>query len=362
MSNYLKQNISSQYFEAANALRGKNARRRIVAYVESYDDIYFWRSVLSSFENDRRYFEVMLPSHGNLLRGKKSVLMNFVGKNVGPDMIACVDADYDYVMQGCTQQSQLVLDSPYVFHTYAYAIENLQCYAPSLHDVCVGVTLNDRRIFDFEAFFARYSEIVFPLFVWSVWFYRTNHYTKFPMTSFSRVIDLGGFNVKQPDSSLDNLNRKVNNRVRELTRDYPEGHAAYPQLKKELMRLGIQPQETYLFVQGHHLFDAIVAPMLAKVCNLLRQERQAEISRAQAQSTHKRNEMTCYDNTRQDVRALLRRNTGFRQSQLFQRIQADISRYLDSQPPGASRPQSPLPTTAPADASSPAAQRKSAEA
>jgi hypothetical protein len=224
------------------------------------------------------------------------------------------------------------------------------------------VTLNDRRIFDFEAFFARYSEIVFPLFVWSVWFYRTNHYTKFPMTSFSRVIDLGGFNVKQPDSSLDNLNRKVNNRVRELTRDYPEGHAAYPQLKKELMRLGIQPQETYLFVQGHHLFDAIVAPMLAKVCNLLRQERQAEISRAQAQSTHKRNEMTCYDNTRQDVRALLRRNTGFRQSQLFQRIQADISRYLDSQPPGASRPQSPLPTTAPADASSPAAQRKSAEA
>lgn len=28
----------------------------------AYDDIYFWRTVLSEFENDKRYFEVMLPS------------------------------------------------------------------------------------------------------------------------------------------------------------------------------------------------------------------------------------------------------------------------------------------------------------
>ena len=41
MPSRLKDNISSQYIEAANVLRGKNARRRIVAYVESYDDIYF---------------------------------------------------------------------------------------------------------------------------------------------------------------------------------------------------------------------------------------------------------------------------------------------------------------------------------
>ena len=52
MSNRLKDNLNSKYFEAANALTSKKARRRIVAYVESYDDIYFWRTVLSNFEND----------------------------------------------------------------------------------------------------------------------------------------------------------------------------------------------------------------------------------------------------------------------------------------------------------------------
>ena len=93
MSFKLKDNLNSKYFEAANALTSKKARHRIVAYVESYDDIYFWRTVLSEFENDKRYFEVMLPSHRKLERGKKSVLMTFVEGKTGEDMIACVDAD-----------------------------------------------------------------------------------------------------------------------------------------------------------------------------------------------------------------------------------------------------------------------------
>ena len=62
MGKRLKDNINSQWVTAANAMQGKNGRRRIVAYVESYDDIYFWRTVLSDFENDQRYFEVLLPS------------------------------------------------------------------------------------------------------------------------------------------------------------------------------------------------------------------------------------------------------------------------------------------------------------
>ena len=78
---------TKQTVEAANALTSKKARHRIVAYVESYDDIYFWRTVLSEFENDKRYFEVMLPSKINLTRGKKSVLMNFLeGEPLGRDM------------------------------------------------------------------------------------------------------------------------------------------------------------------------------------------------------------------------------------------------------------------------------------
>lgn len=40
MSKRLRDNISSAYFEAANRLNSKSARRKIVAYVESYDDVF----------------------------------------------------------------------------------------------------------------------------------------------------------------------------------------------------------------------------------------------------------------------------------------------------------------------------------
>ena len=94
-------------------------------------------------------------------------------------MIACVDADYDYLLQGATPTSRLINKNPFVFHTYAYAIENYQCYAATLHRVCVMATLNDRQIVDFESFMQEYSQIIWPLFVWSVWVYRWNHYREF---------------------------------------------------------------------------------------------------------------------------------------------------------------------------------------
>ena len=355
MPSRLKDNINSRYFEAANALKSKQSRHRIVAYVESYDDIYFWRTVLTPFEDDKRYFEVMLPSKANLTRGKKSVLMNFLegkGKKrkkrqgereerreegndangetvLGRDMIACVDADYDYLMQGATDQSKKVLDSPFVFHTYVYAIENYQCYAPSLHNVCVSVTLNDHRIFDFRDYFAQFSEAIFPLFVWSIMLYRNGDYPKFCISDFNRIADPGGFTVSEPEKSLANVRRKVGVKVNDLQRQFPDAKEAYLKTKDDIKALGVTPQTTYLYIQGHHLFDTVVAPILSKVCNLLRQERQNEIYYASAHKTQKRNEMTCYENSLQDVKTMLKKNSGYIMSEPFRRLQDDVRRYLD---------------------------------
>ena len=329
MGKRLKDNLNSSYFEAANALTSKKARHRIVAYVESYDDIYFWRTVLSEFENDKRYFEVMLPSKGNLSRGKKSVLMNFLeGEPLGRDMIACVDADYDYMLQGRTAQSQRVLSSPYVFHTYVYAIENFQCYAPSLHNVCVSVTLNDHRIFDFREYFARFSEALFPLFVWSVMLYRNGNYPKFSITDLNRIADPGGFNVYHPEPSIANVKRKVHTRINDLQRQFPDAKEEYLATKADVLALGVTPQTTYLYIQGHHLFDTVVSPMLSKVCNLLRQERQNEIYHASAHKTQKRNEMSCYENSLQDIKVMLKKNSGYIMSDQFRRLQEDVRNYL----------------------------------
>lgn len=329
MSRRLKDSISSRYIEASNRMTSRKARRKIVAYVESYDDVFFWRTVLSRFENDKRYFEVMLPSKKALLRGKKSVLMNFIGDRVGPDMIACVDADYDYLMQGVTPTSRKIIESPYVFHTYVYAIENYQCYAESLHNVAVMVTLNDHHIFDFAGFLHKYSEICFPLFAWSVMLYRNGQYSHFTLTDFGKVVELGGFNIFSPDVSLEHLRGKVTRKIKWLQQLFPEAKEPYLAMKDELKRLGVTPATTYLYIQGHHLFDVIVSPVMSRVCDKLRLEREREISRTAVHRTQMRNELTCYENSLADVRQMLKKNMGYMQCPEFQRLQADVERFLE---------------------------------
>ena len=126
MGKRLSENLSSLYIGAANKLKPKCSRRKIIAYVESYDDISFWRTLLGEYENETRYFEVMLPSKTTLAKGKKSVLMNELGPRLGQNMIACVDSDYDYLLQGATHTSRYIINNKYVFHTYAYAGHDMQ--------------------------------------------------------------------------------------------------------------------------------------------------------------------------------------------------------------------------------------------
>lgn len=330
MTKRLKDNINSKYFEAANRLKSKKARRRIVAYVESYDDVYFWRVLLGNYEDDTRYFEVMLPSHNTLERGKRSVLMNLLYSKVGQDMIACVDADYDYLIQGATATSRNILSNPFVFHTYAYSIENLQCYAPSLHNVCVMVTLNDHAIFNFTEFLKLYSEAIFPLFVWSIWYYRRDIYTQFTITEFNRVIEIGSFNLGAPEQVIMNVRNKVSKKINWLHHRNPNAKESYLALKKELVGLGVTPDTTYLYIQGHHLFDKVVVPVMGKVCERLVREREGEIRRQAVHSTQMRNELSCYTHSVQDIVQMLKKNIGYYNSGPFQRMRRDIEAYLQA--------------------------------
>ena len=108
MATSLRHNLTSAYLDAAHKFSSKKGRRRIVAYVESYDDIAFWRTLLAEFENEERYFQVMLPSATSLAKGKKMVLMNTLNTTeLGRSLIACVDSDYDFLLQAATDSRSI---------------------------------------------------------------------------------------------------------------------------------------------------------------------------------------------------------------------------------------------------------------
>lgn len=328
MGKRLSDNLSSLYIGAANKLKPKKSRHRIVAYVESYDDVSFWRSVLSDFEDDTFYFEVMLPSNKTLCKGKKSVLMNQLGSRLGQNMIACVDSDYDYLLQDTTSTSRQVNQSRYVFQTYAYAIENYQCYAEGLHEACVMATLNDHPLVDFVAFMTMYSQIAYPLFVWSVWFYRKRNLSEFSLLDFCSYVRLDHVSIHRPEEALLAMDRRVKHKLRELEHKHPNALEEIEAMKAEFTYLGVTPENTYLFVQGHHIMESVTMKILTPVCNALRREREEEIKRLAEHHTQFRNELTCYERSILPVDVVLRKQTGFKESPVYKRLEKDITEFL----------------------------------
>ena len=330
MAKRLTDNINSQYFEAINKMTPKKARRRIVVYVESYDDVFFWRSVLGRYEDDKLTFDIMLPSRNQHLdRGKKAAISNML-KGVGRDMIACVDADYDYILQGSTEMSKQMLENPYIFHTYAYAIENFQCYAKGLHETCVMVTLNDHRIFNFERFLLSYSQTIWPLFVWHVVFLQRRKMTMhFDMCEFNKVVVLPSVRIQNPQWAIEYLSKKVRAKMFQLERRFPKLKDALPETERMLRDLGINDSNTYLYIQGHHLFDLVVSPVVQTVCDILRNEQENDIRDRAVHSEQARTEIACYENSLGKVKMMMKKNTYYQFSPEFQKILADVERYLE---------------------------------
>ena len=328
MGKRLSDNLSSLYIGAANRLKPKKAKRRIIAYVESYDDVSFWRSVFADFEDENNYFEVMLPSKKSLCKGKKSVLMNQLGSRLGQNMVACVDSDYDYLLQGVTSTSRQINNSRYVFQTYAYAIENYQCYAESLHDVCVMATLNDHKLIDFVGFMTLYSQIAYPLFVWSVWFYRQRNLNEFSLFDFCSFVRLDHVSVRQPEQCLLAMDKRVKRKLAELEKKHTDALDEIESMKAEFSYLGVTPENTYMFIQGHHIMESVVMKVLTPVCNALRREREEEIKALAEHHTQFNNELTSYERRILGVDVVLRKHTGFKDSPVYKRLTDDIRTFL----------------------------------
>lgn len=321
--------LTSQYLTASRALYPKSRPRRIVAYVESYNDVSFWKDILEEFETPQLQFQVLLPGGDDLTRGKKVVLSSVLKSDqLGESLIACVDSDYDFLIQGANKTSSEMLGSPYVLQTYCYAIENFQCYAPGLMRACVTATLNDQEIFDIEPFLSQYSSLCYELFLWNVFFYKIHDLQTFPMNEFNRICALRDFQIANPSKSLDRLKRKVEAKLFELKRECPEYVAQVHEMGQELRRLGLRPETSYLYMQGHNVMDNVVMKILTPICQELRRRMEADIRHRAASKEQKENEIAGYQHSNLPVEAVLRKSQAYKELFLFEWIREDIKNML----------------------------------
>ena len=150
------------------------------------------------------------------------------------------------------------------------------------------------------------------------------------MLKFCEIVRLSSFNIGNPAYSLQLLSRRVEHNIALLEKKFPDLIKEHEELKKELTTLGIMPEETYLYIQGHHIMNSVVLRMLVPVCRHLRNKREEEIQRLAYHRQQYNNELASYRHGQCDVAMMLSKNTNYRDSSPYQRIRKDIEELLHS--------------------------------
>ena len=130
-------------------------------------------------------------------------------------------------------------------------------------------------VFDFNRFLTEFSNILYELFIWHLYFqnadpirfsqFEFDHYLNLTTSrSYPLVYDNGG-------RALDELRVRVERKLKFFGRKYP--HANLEVVRQKYLQLGLTSDNVYLFVRGHNLYNLILL-ICKEVCKaVLRREK-----------------------------------------------------------------------------------------
>lgn len=346
----LTDKISSDYFESQNALN-KRKGTIIEVFVENEDDVPFWKDIFNRFQIQTK---INPASKTSLNRGKQEVLK--MADKAGVFMLLCVDSDYDYLLNGATKQSRIINQNAFIFQTYTYSVENYKCYAESLNQLLIETTLNDNQVFECSEFIKKYSEIIHDLFLYSFFYERQSqqenelHQVDYQL----KVKDLNVESLKTwqeenlpkhifPISDfcstikfLNNIDFKSENDLESLSERVKEKLASLPEienntkieLQKELSDLGLSKENTYLFIQGHTLYNNVVSLIINPLYEYSKKQKIEEFKRLSTQQEEKTNKIHQYRNQIIHYSSLIQTHKYYHHCYLMDKIKNDIETYL----------------------------------
>lgn len=124
------------------------------------------------------------------------------------------------------------------------------------------------------------------------------------------------------------MDKRVKRKLADLERTHADALDEIESMKAEFTYLGVTPENTYMFIQGHHIMESVVMKVLIPVCNALRREREDEIKNLAEHHTQFQNELTSYEHRILGVDVVLRKHTGFKDSPVYKKLTSDIRTFL----------------------------------
>ncbi len=272
--------LDNAYYEIENLQLGFD----ITAYVENEEDVSFWGSLFYKYAPQLKVnFEY--NSRGNLVRGKGEILKS--KHLLGPSFILCLDSDLDYLLQRPFLSETENPLHPFILHTYTYSIENHKCNPANLNLLCQEATMSEEMPYDFNfvPFMAQFSSLTYKLLLYLVYFNRQGVPPK--IIQRRNLYKLLSVPNKQ-SVSLRKQGYEIINRIRKKLEQVDKTlRAKCPQealdaLAQELEKtVGLTPENTYLFLPGHVLYDNIAKVVRLVVSRLFAERIESFIATAE---------------------------------------------------------------------------------
>ncbi len=287
----------------------KKDRISLAIFVEGKDDKAFWSFVFdrTKFKGKYKIFTYSnFPTEGS---SGKSTLEHFL-PHTQPDFAICIDSDYDYLLENSVWQQ------PFVFQTYTYSIENYYCYVPSLKAVmnrAANIPLDTEGSSFEDIFIEKFSKVIYELTIESLQEAINDGRSEDARRKLGRHIRLtSGQNI---DVLLSDLDTRIQNKIQHLI--------ITNEFRQRLLNKGLTPENAYLFVRGHDVFNSVFMPILKLIHKEIKNKELNKIKTIGDSPLQKIAEKA-YRLGIKHVQTCLLDNRNFTDCFLFQKIEDDI--------------------------------------
>ncbi len=244
--------IASEWENGAILLRKSGA-----FYCEDSDDAVFWDKILKKYapnlDFEPQYFTI--TPNGNKSRGSGQVFNYLHCTNA--NFLLFTDSDYHFLLDDTR------MDTPFLAHTFTYAIENHWCYASMIKPLLEGkyeVEIN----FDFELFLNTFSKIIYKAFIYTV-LDRKNESSHFSIDELEKILKFGNFDIKNnANVYLEHIRLALETKTNDLSTIFSQTDFADLTLYLTTEK-GLIPETTYLYLRGHTLYEKVLQAILRTI-------------------------------------------------------------------------------------------------
>lgn len=254
-----------------------------MVFVESMRDISFWDGILNNNPNVMPYSISNISDNG--ARGK-TVLKKYMHLT-NRFAIFAMDSDFDYICPSNSEDSIAINQNKFILQTIVHSKESIN-YHHSVIDECISkIQVTTKINFSIRDFLESYSKKIYCALLAFLFLkekrvnLNDNDFHK-SISLSSVLIDSNYCFIGDPLSSINNSLQEKKNELESFIENTEE----FENFIEETKSKGLTEKNAYQYVNGHHLEDNVVLPVINELIKILK-EKEFSIIKEECKETPK---------------------------------------------------------------------------